>query len=397
MSEAFLQLLERKDLPEGYSRQLGGGRYALDVPLPDALDIDANEMSVVIPFASGERRDNVGDLLEVSGIDLSRHVKNPLVMFDHGQGDVKLPVGMAQNPKTGQYSVEIDPAAKLARGKAWFYQGKGSFEDGGKASKEDQFEHALCCEQLFDMIAKKFIRAGSLGYLPVRGAALAPDYERGLPAGAHLQKTLLLEFGPVILPANGDVVMKLLSGNRLCGKAISPVLYKSLQAHAPERKAQMGWEGKSISDKQADLEKALFAAGEKLAHYPESKALSNPLSRTNVPPARWKPGVGAIKALRKKYKSNGQQDTRHKYRILEAANGELYTTNRIILANSPDEAVQHAYATWRPSFTDGRFRAEEVKSLPVVRKTIWGPDGTAVTPAMKPPAPHASTFHQAKG
>jgi hypothetical protein len=214
----------------GYKLAAGGS--AMDVEMGD-IDIDENEMTVTFPFADGRRRDGVGDLLEIAGISCERHRKNPVVLFDHGK-QVVLPVAMAEDPFTRQYTVSLDSAAKVGKVKAFFYQGKGDI--GGQSA---DYEHSLFCHQLFDLIARKFVRGGSIGYQVVHARELTPDYERGTPKGLHLLQTLMLEASAVVMPANQDTVRKCLALPNVCGKPMSPMLVKSLTPYVTERKAMV--------------------------------------------------------------------------------------------------------------------------------------------------------------
>lgn len=355
----------------------GGGSYGLDVSFTDALDIDEREMSVVFPFADGRRRDGVGDLLEVGGIRTERHRVNPIVLFDHGKS-VSLPIAKAEDA-SGNYTVVIDPANQVATCKAYFYQCKECDSD----------DHAVFCEQLFDLVAKKFLRGGSIGYQIVQARELPPDYERGTPKGLHLLSTLMLEASIVVTPANMDTVRKALSMPKVCGKSLSPYLVKSLTPYLPERKVVVSVKGQPSDDISPDKARQILHDGEvnghpltdkqrrmfgaaasqgdkafdaeldqreaeaknkasasKLPHvrdgmyfctecskryFTDAKArkccgssgvmlargrkagkdlvrvpLDEDLSETDVPPARWKPGVGAVSkavSLRLKYRS----------------------------------------------------------------------------------------------
>lgn len=356
-----------KRLP-GYAYKLigGEGQYGLDITISDEMDISESEMSIRWPFASGLRRDGVGDLLEIGGVRTERHRKNPICLFDHGKV-VQLPIGLAENPKTGEYTVTLDPQSQTGWVKAFFYQGKGM--PGVESNKE--YEHALFCQQLFDLMAKRFIRAGSIGYQVIRAKKLYADYERGTPDGLHLLETLMLEASAVVMPANADTVGKsycpdfrevLSRGFKSCGKPLSPYLVKSLSPCVGENKALLGWESKSHSvvdrlkktvDSFSDIEgvgpdyqrlfwnektkqvywvsfdgdeeksvkeihsrlskvsgvKEVLGESEtspKGEGWVEIKSLSMPrvADAPGIPPARWKPGAGAIKyleAIHKKY------------------------------------------------------------------------------------------------
>ncbi len=213
-----------------------GPLYGLDAPMLDPKDmqIDESTMSMWIPIADGNRRDGVGDLLEVAGINTERHYKNPIILFDHAKS-VSLPIGRARekpdDPAT--YTFKIDPVARTAGCRAYFYQGKS---DG---------EHSLFCDQLFDMVVKGFIRAGSIGYSVQDATPLQPDYQRGIPQGMHLKRILMLECSLVVLPASQDTVGKALGLGKVCGSPLSPVLRKSLEKFAPAKKAQLGYEQKA--------------------------------------------------------------------------------------------------------------------------------------------------------
>lgn len=250
-----------------HSYKLMEGQYGMDSQLPDVLDLVEGEMSVTFPFADGRSRDGVGDLLEIGGIRTDRHIQNPVILLDHGKY-VPLPIGLAEDPKTKQYTVSIDPVNQVASVKAFFYQDARNSE------------HALLCEQLFDLMSKRYLRAGSIGYQVIAAKELGPNYDSGTPKGLHLLSVLMLEASIVVMPANKDTVRKALDLPSVCGKPLSPMLVKSLSPYLPEKKA--------------------FMATEKV-----EVPLNQDLSTTNVPPVKWKPGVGAVKdfaPIRQKYK-----------------------------------------------------------------------------------------------
>lgn len=244
---ADVLLARRKSYHPNYSYKLeAGGRMGMDTPfLMGEDDVDERAMAAWITFASGERRDGVGDLLNVEGIDTSRHIKNPIVLFDHAK-QVCEPVALAEDPATRAYMVAIDPMNRVARAKAFFYQGRDPL---AQLEGQKQYDHALFCEQLFDLIVKRYVRAGSIGYQVIKAVPLPPDYFTGTPQGLHLQKTLLLEVSAVVMPANADTVRKCLDLPKVAGKPLSPVLVKSLAPYASPRKAQLGYEGRKAANK----------------------------------------------------------------------------------------------------------------------------------------------------
>lgn len=251
--------------PLYFSYKFDVNKFGRDVAIAD-LDVDEKDMSCWIPIADGRRRDGVGDLLEVEGIVTTRHYLNSIVLFDHGKS-IPLPIARARkDPKVPEtYSFRIDPVAKTAGLRAYFYQGSPKKDEtvdiDSTTAKIDQYEHSKFCEQLFDMVVKGYIGAGSIGYQVLEAEHLPPDYRTGVPQGLHLHKVLMLEGSLVVLPANQDTVGKSLDGIRsvlckgeCCGKSLSPYLVKSLAAYAPPAKSIVspGYNLKSKDNDQAD-------------------------------------------------------------------------------------------------------------------------------------------------
>lgn len=426
---------------QGFSYKLTQGQYGLDVALPEfsADSVDEGRMSAWIVFADGTNRDGVGDKLEVGGIRTERHQKNPIVLFDHGQ-KVQLPVALAEDPETHDYTVVLDPVNQVAKGNAFFYQGKGL----SGVDRTDEYDHAVFCEQLFHMIAKRFVRAGSFGYQVLRGEQIPADYRAGIPQGLHLLSTLLLEFSPVVLPANADTVRKVLSDDRMCGKRLSPYLVKSLAPYAPERKAFMAVETKNslsnsasrggtgpfpryelysnrgkvglphddLREAELDAEKmsikygtkvevndsgpggklefgsvvAVWDNGKKIKSYATDPLdarddYDNPLSDATVPPAAFRPGKGAIKELRKKYGRKGMSDGCYDEGFAAFSQGKT-------AANNPYSGNSRQGQEWLQGFTDavnqgrrsGKSLSDDVRRIMRghdVTVEPWG-GGTAV-------------------
>ncbi len=245
-----------KGLPPGFSYEHTPGQFGLDT-LISQPQIDEARMMVVIPFADGKHRDGVGDLLEVGGIELSRHKVNPIALYDHGKS-VTLPIGMAEDPDTRAYTVRIDQAARGADAPTFFYQGKGM----SGVSREDEYHHAVFCGQLFDLMAQRYVRGGSIGYTVIAARELPADYESGTPKGLHLLSVKMLELSAVVLPANQDTVAKSLADYRaklsdtarqilsmrlVMGKPLSSHLVKSLTPFVQDTRTFTGYRGKAVS------------------------------------------------------------------------------------------------------------------------------------------------------
>lgn len=305
--------------------------YGMDASLGES-EVCEGDMSVTFPFADGKRRDGVGDLLEISGINTSRHVKNPVVLLDHGKY-VQLPVALAEDPHTHQYTVTLDPIGQVATVKAYFYQNHADTA------------HGVLCEQIFDLMARRFLRAGSIGYQVIAAKELGPNYEAGIPKGLHLLSVLMLEASVVVMPANADTVRKALAMPRICGKPMSPMLVKSLSPYLPERKAVVAVP-KSMPSDDISPEKArqILHDGEVNGHpltedqrrmfgaAASKKGVKVPLANlpdTKIPPPTWKPGVGAKKdfnAIRQKYRSG--KGLHRKMRKSSAGSSVVYVRNK---------------------------------------------------------------------
>lgn len=188
---------------DGWSYKLAGTQFGLDAYFPGALDIDEKRMCAWIPYADGNRRDGVGDVLRVQGIRLERHKANPVHLFDHGK-QVTLPIGLVEDPETGAYTGELDLANNTAKDLVYYYQGKGM--PGVDSAKE--YEHAVFCQQVFHMLVKRLLRGGSIGYQVIAARELGPDYNLGTPKGLDLLSVLKLESSTVVMPANADTVRK---------------------------------------------------------------------------------------------------------------------------------------------------------------------------------------------
>ncbi len=252
-------------------------RYGPAIALPEVMNFDESRMSIWLDYADGNRRDGVGDLLDIGGISLERHRPNPVVLFEHGkQKDWMLPVAMAEDRDSHEYTVVLNLPAKKACLNAFFYQGCGEKElvtkgypTELKEDKDKEYKWAWFCEQLYHMMINRYIRGGSIGYQTIQAEAIPPDYQRGIPAGQHLIKTLQLEGSVVVMPANMDtvrksysefydVVHKALCLPHCCGKPIHPYLVKSLTDCLPcgekRMKAQLGWEPKGETEFVGDLQ-----------------------------------------------------------------------------------------------------------------------------------------------
>ncbi len=272
--------------------------YGLDVIVSEEPEFDESKMSLIIAFADGNVRDGVGDLLEVGGIKLDRHRLNPICLYDHGK-NITLPIAMSQSDPSDNstYSVSLCPITQKAKANAFFYSGKGGLKG---VTRDREYDHAVFCEQLYDLAVKRFIRGGSIGYQVIHAKHLDPDYTTGTPQGLHLLQVLMLELSLVVMPANQETVRKCLSQNRCCGKPLSPYLIKSLTPFVgANSKVVSGYEGKS------------------------TKVPLGNLPKTKIPPSKWVPGAGAVAHKDHKDQHKCACEDKHKCKCENSEVGEI--------------------------------------------------------------------------
>lgn len=153
-------------------------------------DIDDAKRMVRLKWADGNQRDEGGDITEISGLDLSRHRKNPVVGLEHFK-EVAIPVGKCEDEK-GNYTVILDPINKVALADVYFFKSDGEY---GKLASE-----------VFELVKQGVMRGASFGYMIKHAVDLPPDYQRGLTGGKHLLSVLVTEISIVSMPMNADTV-----------------------------------------------------------------------------------------------------------------------------------------------------------------------------------------------
>lgn len=220
--------------PFHYAYKLAEAHYGQAMTSrPDAILVDEKRMTARIPFADGTRRDRVGDLIEIAGIRTDLHIQNPQGLLDHGKY-LHLPIAMCEDRDTGEYTVEL--AGNVANANLFFLQTDLEHEQGKAA------------EQVFDLIAKKFLRAGSIGFKPLRAVSFYDNPDSAQPSGAHLITTELIEVSVVVIPANGDAARRIVCLNGVCGKSLSSCILEPMKAYDPGRQTwDTGYQTKSLS------------------------------------------------------------------------------------------------------------------------------------------------------
>jgi len=164
---------------------------------------------------STDARDRHGDILEPGGAQIAAFLKNPVVLWAHDYRS--LPIGRC---------------ASLAR-------------EGGAIKAEIAFAPTPFAREVYDLYAKGFLRAWSVGFLPLTWEVL--EDEEGKFGGYHVRSWELIELSAVPVPANADALT-----DALCkGLVREPALVKTLtdavtpEADAAPRMAGAGEPGES--------------------------------------------------------------------------------------------------------------------------------------------------------
>ncbi len=145
----------------------------------------ANEAKREITFvASTESIDRYGDSLKTSGWKLENFRRNPVILWSHRNADP--PIG-----RCTEIHVEASPAPALV----------ASIEFAAK-------EVYSLAETVYQMYRAKFLRAVSVGFLPLAPPSLIRD-EEGTPTGGYeFTSQDLLEISCVNVPANADCIAR---------------------------------------------------------------------------------------------------------------------------------------------------------------------------------------------
>jgi uncharacterized protein len=148
---------------------------------PASLDMAARTIEFI---ASSEVEDRMGDIVIVSGIDVSNYLKNPVVLFGH---DSKaLPVGKAVN---------IEKANRQLLIKVQF------------ATAADNPE----AEKVFKLYQGGYMNAVSIGFIPREVEFILDENSR--PTGVRYLTSELLELSCVPVPANPQALAKSAASN----------------------------------------------------------------------------------------------------------------------------------------------------------------------------------------
>jgi HK97 family phage prohead protease len=199
-----------------------GDAADIGVSLP-ARAVRANEDSRTVRFVlSDESIDRMGDVLAVDGWELSAYRRNPTVLWAH----------LSSEPPIGKMTNIFVSGDRLI--------GDVKFADA------ETYDFA---DQIFRLVKKGYITAGSVGFIPLDFTF--SDERRG---GIDFRRQELLEFSVVPVPANANslVVQAVKSvarrGSALVRQSAPAPSTMDYAGTFQQRKAQLDWAHPELSD-----------------------------------------------------------------------------------------------------------------------------------------------------
>lgn len=151
------------------------------VPEIKAIDDEKRTVSFVI---STEAVDRDRDTIRVAGWQLKNFKKNPVVLFAHDSRTP--PIAQAKNVRKEDGALKAD----------------AQFLPPDMA----EHDHVRFTDMIFQMIKGKFLRATSVGFLPISFQRVDDDDDRKF--GLDFLKTELLEFSIVPVPSNPEALVQ---------------------------------------------------------------------------------------------------------------------------------------------------------------------------------------------
>ena len=224
MSVNVSDILKRRDtalVALGYDAALrrlkdDGSEYGLLAKSIGEPAIDTSAMSVSAVITTQDE-DHAKDIIITAGIDLSVHKTNPVVLWEHGFGNIGVPIGKCED-LAGNYTIVAGD--RLATARTFFAQ---SVPDA---------------VGIFGLYAEKILRGWSVH---VRGLAVDHRRDQGPDdwPGLLIAKSVLVELSATAVPCNPYALTEVVAKGGIKSERFSPQLLKSLAAHAAPRVEQV--------------------------------------------------------------------------------------------------------------------------------------------------------------
>lgn len=164
------------------------------------------------------REDREGDVIVPQGVQLDNYRKNPVVLWEHGLGEITRPIAKCQHAD-GELALEVTENEISAIS---FFTDK-----------------SLESLQIFHLIAEGLVRATSVRALPIKSAIRKTSHAG---TGIILEEWELIEWSWGALGVNPDAIARTLDRGTIEGQKITQPLLKSLQATLPQEQITIpGW------------------------------------------------------------------------------------------------------------------------------------------------------------
>lgn len=164
------------------------------------------------------REDREGDIIVPRGVRLENFRKNPVVLWEHGLGEITRPIAKCQHPD-GRLALEVKEEHISAT--SYFT------------------EKSLESMQIFHLIAEGLVRATSVRAVPIKSFTRKTSNE-GI--GIVLEEWELIEWSWGALGVNPDAIARTIDRGTIEGRQIIEPLLKSLKAVLPPLKKTLpGW------------------------------------------------------------------------------------------------------------------------------------------------------------
>lgn len=216
-SNSLESLLKHRQQDFGSFCKIAGKASELSLACQTQPMIDERLMSARA-IINTPREDREGDVIKPAGVQLENFRNNPVVLWEHGLGEITRPIAKCQHPD-GRLAIEVD---------------------NEKISATSYFTtKSMESLQIFHLISEGLVRATSVRALPIK-TSTRKTADSGI--GIVLEQWELIEWSWGALGVNPDAIARTLDRGTIEGHKIVEPLLKSLRTVLPKKKHQIsGW------------------------------------------------------------------------------------------------------------------------------------------------------------